>query len=430
MKYINEKVRTISFQIRWLSISKFILFVFLLYMNWIKEIWGDIPIILYGSVIVLTLSLLLHQDEGEKYIDLECITDYYIVLLMFGFYCLISGIIVCVNRYLFISSMVTYFSYLVVFYDICLIAKRDKGWGWLLNTVLLVALICCVYALLFGVTIHNSGAEALTLSTINNPHILALVYLIGIFGLMANRETGFHNIAFKLFVMLLLCYGILRTGSRKSLLAMLLFLAVWFIAIMSISNVLLPIRTKVVFYLCILISIIFVFLYIQRFYIGSDQFERLMRFFSYESDHSSEDRIQMYKLSWDLWKAHPIFGVGFNQYQLYSWRGDYSHSTYAEVLACTGIIGTVILFVPILYYFCNVIKLTFSAPRGYRYYYEMCIAGFLMVFFLGSGQVWMYGLSHELFFFCIFGVMDDCKIVEIPDMKEKNKGKRKWKYLR
>ena len=55
-----------------------------------------------------------------------------------------------------------------------------------------------------------------------------------------------------------------------------------------------------------------------------------------------ETRIGMYQEAYQFFKSSPLFGIGFNNYRLLSVYHTYSHSTYAEVLACTGLLGAVL----------------------------------------------------------------------------------------
>jgi O-antigen ligase len=57
-------------------------------------------------------------------------------------------------------------------------------------------------------------------------------------------------------------------------------------------------------------------------------------------------RIDLYSEAWKYFLQNPIFGLGFNQFRLYNSKGMYSHSTYMEILANTGMVGAVLFFAP------------------------------------------------------------------------------------
>lgn len=426
-KYIKKA--TGSFDIAWLDISKILLLIFLLYMNWYKELFGDVSIILYGSALLLTLSLVLPFGEEEKrHIDFTCMTGFYKVLLAYGIYCLISGVFVSINRSSFISSMITYFCYLIVLFDCCLISQRDGSWDWLFNIMFMVAAVCCFQTILFGKPMKNGGAIAYTMGPLNNTNALAHVMIFGIFGLVASKENGTKKLGLKTIFILLFCYTIILSGSRKGLISAVVFVVIWGYSLIrkfrrnpENSGGLLPA-------FLVIIAIAVVAIYFSKYYIVSDQYERLMRIFGIGEDSSNEDRIQMYQLAVNLWKQHPIFGVGFNQYKLYSWRGDYSHSTYAEILSCSGLIGSLILFAPILRYFVGTIKNFFYSDERYHYTFSICFAGILIELFLGIGQIWIYGISHELFLLCLLGFYETTvrNVEENKDIQLEVNGKCKY----
>ena len=59
---------------------------------------------------------------------------------------------------------------------------------------------------------------------------------------------------------------------------------------------------------------------------------------------ADSDQIRMELYRWaleDFWK-HPLFGLGFNQFDAH--HGNYSHSTYVEPLACSGLTGLLYLY--------------------------------------------------------------------------------------
>lgn len=396
-----------AFQLSWLDFSKFLFFVLFLYLNWYKEIWGDVPIVLYGSVVALTLSLILPFGNSLlRFLNLRNLTGFYKVLLAFGVYSFISGIIVCSDRTLLISSIITYFSYMVVLFDCCLISQRDGGWSWLLNTMVLVALTCCIQVIFWGKPMLNGGATAITMSALNNPNTVSVVLMYGIFGMVADSKHRMERLWIRVPLILMFLYAIILTGSRKAIIATLFLLMLWMYSILRTQ------RTEnnksrnagTVFLVFCTSALILVLL--RRKYLNSEQYERLMQLFEEVENPGDSKRVELYYTAFDIWKQHPIFGVGFDQYQLYTRYGHYSHSTYAEVLSCTGILGSLLLFVPFLKYTFNVISCVLRSEGEYQYRFLMCLAGLMIELFLGIGQIWVYGLNHALFIVCVLSMFE------------------------
>lgn len=71
-----------------------------------------------------------------------------------------------------------------------------------------------------------------------------------------------------------------------------------------------------------------------------------------QQDASTLTRMRFFNYGIELFKDHPILGVGLDNYKYYSyyynssWALTYAHSNWAELLADTGIIGTGLYYVP------------------------------------------------------------------------------------
>ena len=101
---------------------------------------------------------------------------------------------------------------------------------------------------------------------------------------------------------------------------------------------------------------------------------------------------------------HPIFGVGIDNYSLYSSFGLYAHSTILELLAGTGIFGTILFLCP---YF-SVIKTLFnhSIKKSIRMdLFEL----FFCLFALSTVMIIPYGMPLSFFSIILFAETDRAK---------------------
>jgi O-antigen ligase len=69
-------------------------------------------------------------------------------------------------------------------------------------------------------------------------------------------------------------------------------------------------------------------------------------------DSSARKRGEMAWAGIQIFREHPFFGIGFDQFRVAAWRwgavfGAYSHSTFIEILSCLGGTG-IVLYVAIL----------------------------------------------------------------------------------
>ena len=78
-------------------------------------------------------------------------------------------------------------------------------------------------------------------------------------------------------------------------------------------------------------------------------------------DHSTSERLYYIEVAKKLFKEHPLFGVGLNNFKIYLSSiytyGAYSHCNYWELLSCLGIVGTAIFY---SFHFKLLVSLTFS----------------------------------------------------------------------
>ena len=69
-------------------------------------------------------------------------------------------------------------------------------------------------------------------------------------------------------------------------------------------------------------------------------------------DASTETRVSFILYALKLFSEHPLIGVGIDNFKFYSYTFNnaykevYSHSNWAELLSCTGIIGTILFYLP------------------------------------------------------------------------------------
>ncbi len=404
MKYIINEKETKLINVSSLSVSKFIFLLFNIYITWYKEIWGDKPYVLYGSVIALTLSIFipLGKENGKK-LDFNCMTGFFKVLLVFGLYCLFSGIIVCKDRTLFISSMVTYFCFLIVLFDCCVISQRDGNWIWLFKILFITALICGVYIIFWGKPKINGGVTVITLSRDNNPNSLAFVMIAGIYALIISKNKILKKQILQNLCVLMLLYIIVLSGSRKALISACIILLIWIVSNLIILKKQHNNKSNGITFICICLFIVAVIWFYKTHFMDSSMSVRVMRLLGGQEDTSNENRIELYKYAIDVWKQHPIFGIGFNQFRVYFWDNTYSHSIYAEVLSCTGTIGTIIFFLPIFYIILQMVRCARNTFSDDKYMNIMYIAGMIAELFLGVGLIWIYGVSHELFLLSLTG---------------------------
>ena len=70
-----------------------------------------------------------------------------------------------------------------------------------------------------------------------------------------------------------------------------------------------------------------------------------------DGDGSAQTRIRMIEKAYEIFKEHPILGMGLNTFAQSAGFGAYAHNNYMELLANLGLSGCLIYYIPLLIYF-------------------------------------------------------------------------------
>ncbi|RKY08307.1 MAG: hypothetical protein DRP56_04320, partial [Planctomycetota bacterium] len=186
----------------------------------------------------------------------------------------------------------------------------------------------------------------------------------------------------------ILSYGMLASGSRKSLVAFAFVIAAWFWYAMAPRN-----RTKAVawktgvFVTILALSGPLSVYVLTNTLAGKRMAERLTGGGTLVT--SERGRLEMYLEGFKMTAKSPIVGVGINQYRDRSSSGKYSHSNYIEPLATTGIPGFIlyqgIFFIP-LYRAWRLTKMTDDTAQIYQL--KVIVIMCVTILLLGFGSPW------------------------------------------
>ena len=144
-------------------------------------------------------------------------------------------------------------------------------------------------------------------------------------------RTGFVGLA------IAFSYILISTGSRKSFLGLLFFIAVY----------LLFCHAKKVFrslssFIMVLVLLVSVYIVVVKIIPGTYMAARLEK--TEKDGGLDETRKGMYREGWKMFLDHPIAGVGLGNFLGKSTSEGYSHSDYIEVLSTTGVVGFTLYF--------------------------------------------------------------------------------------
>lgn len=381
------------------KIQKCFVFLMILYVNFIQYVVGRSDIVLAA----LTAGLLafvaydvIFMRQGNIIVLPRNLNILY-GLVAFGVYALFTSALVASNTHHAFESLIQYISFTVVCVLVYYIAEKEKSMQWLLKQFAVCAIICALYTIVLGKPYHTAGVVVKTLSSYNNPNHLSLMLIIGIFAMVADYKKVKKYFVLLLSCVLLCSYAIILTGSKKAFLSLAILLTLW--AIMyyvgdgrKVFGVVSFKHLWRVFLVCLVI--LGVVTYLNGSFMESSAFTKLERMFT---DASSEDiRSNMYSEGFEMFKAHPAFGIGFRHFELVSSSGLYSHSTYIEILSCTGLIGAILFFIPLLFASVIVVKNAFSKHTEDKYNARLLLVFLCVELFYYTVQIAIYEFDHML----------------------------------
>jgi len=182
-----------------------------------------------------------------------------------------------------------------------------------------------------------SGSKIERYSSItSNANLFAFQMLLGFISVLYFWRNS--NLIIQIFIIgisIYLLYNISISGSRKSLICY----GIIFLAWLYYSF---PIRKSIMYFTLLAMIGIFAGSYILSAFADTAV---MQRFIHLQSNHDASDmRASLYVEAFKAFSNNPVFGVGMDNFRLYSTSGLYAHSNYMEILADLGIIGFIIYY--------------------------------------------------------------------------------------
>src|SRR5699024_4707649 len=385
-----------------LYLTKIFFSLLLIYLGWFQDVVFKIPIAgtLIGAVITVCLAFHLFN---QKKIPVKTVNFELISWSVFVVFAISAGMYIAVNVDIMLSSMFTFIQFLLLNFIMIYISIYDQKIDYFINLFLFLSMLSAftivfwilyyisdILSMLSELTIVFCGidniSDRISMSYETNPNTLGLIMVIGIFCVFYNMQTSRKVVTFFLiFLLFAFSYVIILSGSRKAFLSAVIIIILWLI--LKLKTLLVSRRENVIkgIVTLVLTFIIGIFLF-NKFVVDTLLFERLANLF----DSGDNTRIEMYKESWLLFKDNPLLGVGMENFREVSSFNRYSHSTYAEMIASTGIIGVILYFFPYITMFSQILKLSRSREKKLKYQSNLILIMFGVILFLGIGVIHIY----------------------------------------
>lgn len=380
-----------------INISKIVFVIFLFYVEWFQVVFFQIPSMLILLGACMMIFIILHAIQ--KKIDMgKMITPELLLWILFTLSSLFIGMLIVDNYSNLISSIFTFGQFLVLMYYIVYISDKDGNVDFFINTYIILTILSAITTIFWGIDYGEGGRMSMGLR--NNPNALGTTMVAGIAFILYKLDFKKIYMIILLFSSIfLLFYVVILTGSRTSMLSFVLIIIYWFVFVFFEELKVLPIAKKLKSILSIVILLSLGYYIFYPLIEDSIILNRLQLLF----EKGTEVRGEMYLVALDLFKKNPLIGVGFNNYREITIFQTYSHSTYAESLACTGIVGSILYFIPylvILYKYkglvTSIIDDTVWLARA-----KVFLGLFFVLLFLGTGVIHFYETTSSI----VFGII-------------------------
>lgn len=375
-------------QNKYLIAARFLIGFYIAYNVYLIPIGFFIPRL---SIVILILAGVLTLSSTKITLNSE-----FRGLLYFIIYAFTTGLLVAVDQGLIIGKTRFLIESFIVGVIVLNVSKDEKNLKQIIGIFAVGAIVVGVYSF-FGVDYMYSNEGRLSLAEDFNANTFGVMLMYGVWSIiftLHDEKTSFVRIVIIVFLCLLLLFTIVQTGSRKSAIGSLLILVSYAIYVFVGQGKTKKRFSKVLIVPLFIAFIVFVyFKYIDAFLERSETLMNRMD----DIDMAGVGRWGLVKESFRVWSEHPIFGVGLDNNRYYTFTKQYAHNSFAEIFACTGLIGA-ILFFPIFYrmlFFLvngvSRIKSLLKFPA--KYYMIVLILVYLFVCFT---QINIYNQTHMI----------------------------------
>jgi len=249
--------------------------------------------------------------------------------------------------------------------------------------IISTASIVVLYGIISGDIRFGTTTAARITSFLNNPNDLGYYSLLAIIGIAFFGNRPLKSIIKVLTIVstIMFAFAIVFSGSRKAFIGLLVFLGLWLWFCYG----------KYLFsrvYVAPLIVLVFVGSYFLTDYVWSSTILGVRFAISFESDSFlGPARSWFYKEGIGFFMENPLAGIGLGNFASYSQLGTYSHSDYMEVLATTGLVGTVLYFPIYAILWSRMLRLSKKITPNVAYQLGVIKAFVLVLLVLAVGRI-------------------------------------------
>lgn len=319
----------------------------------------------YGKYILLLvmIAILVFLFVREnKYLKIHFTLSHY-YLLSFCVLCLISSLW-AVDTDVAFSRSIDLFEIFIMYSLFYLCYRREKYVDRILRIIMFTYYMVVIYSISYyglsdyiymmslGVRVSNDALNANTLGMDAAYAVLINIYYI------INKKLEWYTI-----FMVPALFSIAVSASKKAII--LLIIGIILLQILKVKdrkNIMSRICIQL-FKIVIVLVVIYAILQLPMFNLILERINEMVNVFllNANGDSSSEARLLLLKIGYNLFLTSPFLGIGIDNAQIFTYRyffidGYYLHNNFIELLADLGVIGFLLYYSIYLYIFIKLIK--------------------------------------------------------------------------
>lgn len=244
----------------------------------------------------------------------------------------------------FISDISKYVQRLMIIMMVAYICEREGSIRFGLQLMAVTAVACAISIIMVtdDIRLKLSISTEANLSANDIGAIMAFGCFAVVFAWGKRGRSSLMLSLLKTAGFICCLVVIFLAGSRKSIGAVAVMLVV--LILLCFVDYSKRLNVRKVLSILIVGTVVFLFItkYLLQYAEQTNLYTRLLGSGAEGAAESDQIRIDLYIWALEDFLTHPFFGLGFNQYVKY--HGNYTHSTYAEPLACSGLIGLLYLY--------------------------------------------------------------------------------------
>ena len=361
-----------------------------------------ISLILIGITVIILL-LDIYQNKGKIIFKIE---SFHILVLFFALFCFTSSLW-GIRSGAAIQKGVTIVEILICMSIIYMHYAKGNTIKPLVSSIMWAGYVVVIYAIVFyglntiktiisaGERLDNSFSNINSIGMLASIAIIITIYRI----LFLTKKITIDNIFIVPCIVM-----VAASGSRKALIMVVFGIFYIVIAKYSSKNIL-----KNIFIWIVLGIILFFIFYwastLPMFEGIIGRMESLTNLLkgSGKYDYSAWLRQQFIKIGMSQFYQHPVTGIGIGSSGsvLLNIMGEdtYFHNNYVELLACGGVIGTIVYYNIYYYLIKNLIK---NRKNIKDKYFSLCMILIILLLFMDYANVTYFSKTQYFYFMMLF----------------------------